>query len=287
MGVLIGSSFSPDFARAVPQWLFAICALAIHVSLVGALCFTFFRRVARFDCVTAFFCSAPGGIMEMLTLAELHGGSTRAISLIQATRTLLIVATVPVYFRVRYHFHAPAPPASIIGSCAASDFAVLGVCAVAGFFCARALRFPTPALIGPMLLSIGVHITGISHVAPPPNLIACVQIVIGGTIGVAFVGARLAELSSIVIYGIGSTLIMIAMAIVTATFVAPLIGMRIEALVLSLVPGGLNEMTLVALTLGIETAFVSTMHVARITLVMFGAPFTFGLIARKRAQVPT
>jgi len=136
-----------------------------------------------------------------------------------------------------------------------------------------------------MLLSIGVHITGISHVAPPPTLIAGAQIVIGGAIGVAFVGARLAELSSIVIYGIGSTLIMIAMAIVTATFLAPLVGMRIEALVLSLVPGGLNEMTLVALTLGIETAFVSTMHLARISLVMFGAPFTFGLIARKRAQV--
>jgi len=84
--------------------------------------------------------------------------------------------------------------------------------------------------------------------APPPTLIAGAQIVIGGAIGVAFVGARLAELSSIVIYGIGSTLIMIAMAIVTATFVAPLVGMRIEALVLSLVPGGLNEMTLVSWT---------------------------------------
>ena len=39
--------------------------------------------------------------------------------------------------------------------------------------------------------------------------------------------------------------------------------------------GGLAEMSLIALALGIETAFVATHHVARIGMIVIAAPLVF------------
>ena len=45
--------------------------------------------------------------------------------------------------------------------------------------------------------------------------------------------------------------------------------------VLALAPGGLAGMSLIALALGIETAFVATHHVARIAMIVIAAPLVF------------
>ena len=49
-------------------------------------------------------------------------------------------------------------------------------------------------------------------------------------------------------------------------------------------PGGLAEMSLIALSLGIETAFVATHHVIRIGLIVVVAPLVFTRIRRPGGQ---
>src|SRR3546814_5989861 len=60
---------------------------------------------------------------------------------------------------------------------------------------------------------------------------------------------------------------------VACTFAfAGLIGTRFETLALTLSPGGLAEMSLIALALGVDVAIISTMHVLRIAIVVLLAP---------------
>ena len=56
-------------------------------------------------------------------------------------------------------------------------------------------------------------------------------------------------------------------------------GSPVAALTLAFAPGGLAEMTLIALALGVDPAFVSTHHVVRIFLVVILAPIAFKIIA--------
>ena len=51
-----------------------------------------------------------------------------------------------------------------------------------------------------------------------------------------------------------------------------MLGLPIAALVLAFAPGGLAEMSLIALALGVDPAFVSSHHVVRIFLVVVLAP---------------
>ena len=63
-----------------------------------------------------------------------------------------------------------------------------------------------------------------------------------------------------------------------------MIGVRHEAMILVLSPGGLAEMSLIALSLGIDTAFVSSMHMFRIMIIVVLGPSLFRIGRRFRRE---
>jgi hypothetical protein len=69
----------------------------------------------------------------------------------------------------------------------------------------------------------------------------------------------------------------------------PLAGSSIQATILSFAPGGLAEMSLIALALNVDAAFVSTHHVVRIALIVTLSPLVFRIVRgiRSRRRTPT
>ena len=61
---------------------------------------------------------------------------------------------------------------------------------------------------------------------------------------------------------------MLILAVASAELMAQLTGASFKAILLAYAPGGFAEMNLIALSLGIEVAFVSTHHVCRLILVV-------------------
>jgi membrane AbrB-like protein len=157
----------------------------------------------------------------------------------------------------------------------------MALCGVVGFLVARLVKVPAPALIGPMILSAAAHLTGITASRPPVELINLAQVVVGVGIGCRFAGVAISRLARAMAAAAGSTVIMLGSAVAFALAIHAMIGLPAEALVLAFAPGGLTEMTLIALSLDIDPAFVSTHHVVRIFLVVVLAPLAFKVLASK------
>ncbi len=51
-----------------------------------------FERVCGFDRVTAWYAAMPGGLQDMVIFGEEAGGDPRALSLIHATRVLIVMS---------------------------------------------------------------------------------------------------------------------------------------------------------------------------------------------------
>nr|MDJ0895189.1 AbrB family transcriptional regulator [Alphaproteobacteria bacterium] len=64
----------------------------------------------------------------------------------------------------------------------------------------------------------------------------------------------------------------------------PIVGVDLAGLVLAYSPGGVAEMTLVALGLSIDVAFVSTHHLVRISLLVVVAPLVYRLLIAPRLK---
>lgn len=283
LGIMLGSAFRPEIMQQAVLWLPSMGVMLGFITLITTLSYQFFQRFARFDQATAYFSSAPGGLTEMMTVGEAMGGNPATISLVHATRILVVVGTIPVYFRYIEGLHIPTLPPDAAGIPDLPDIVLLTACVMIGVPLAPRLRLPAGALLGPMLLSAALHISGLTKASPPGALVAAAQVVIGAGIGCRFAGLSLSHVWRTIVFAAGSGLMMVITATATGILVAPLIGDPTKPLILALAPGGLAEMSLIALSLGSLTAYISFMHLARIILVVVIFPALFGLLSTEKA----
>ena len=282
IGVLLGASFTPEILDKVREWPLTIGCLVLHLGVLAAVLFLYFHRIVGFDVPTAYFSAAPGGLTEMVITGGAMGADDRTIALVHASRVLLVVLTIPLWYR--YMTGVTTTPSSIGPSIAATgltDLAVLGACAVAGVAVGRLIRLPAYRLSGPLLASALVHATGLSASAPPWEVVAVAQVVVGSAVGARFTGVPVRRVIGIMGAALVSAVVMLAATVAFALALAPATGIDWRSIVLAYAPGGLAEMSLIALSLGIETAFVATHHVIRIGLIVVGAPYVF---ARLRSR---
>lgn len=278
LGVMLGSAFRPEILTQLFNWAAGAAVVALYVCIGGAAVYAYFLRIGRFDPVTAFFASSPGGFGEMVIMGEEMGGDPRIISLAHTTRILLVVFLVPFWYRFAIGLDVPsAPPGAAITAMAYQDLALLVAAGAIGWPIAALLRLPAPALLGPMILSAAIHSAGFTDSRPPALLIVAAQLVIGASVGARFVGVDLRTFARVPVIAAGATAILIALAVAFTFLFAGLIDVDYAALNLALAPGGLAEMTLIALALGIDTAFVSTMHIVRIAVIYILAPILIRL----------
>jgi membrane AbrB-like protein len=137
-----------------------------------------------------------------------------------------------------------------------------------------------------MIFSATVHLAGFTDASPPAIVVAVAQIVLGASVGARFAGLTFRDLGRIVQIGGIATLILLAIAVIFAVALGALAGFPFTSLILAFSPGGLTEMSLIALTLDIDTAFVATHHIARISVVVIVVPIVFRLLVRFRLIGP-
>ena len=74
---------------------------------------------------------------------------------------------------------------------------------------------------------------------------------------------------------------MVMLAAAAAWLISTWTGLPFAAVWLAFAPGGLAEMTLISLALGIDVAFVSTHHVVRVVFMVVAAPIVFNILERR------
>lgn len=287
LGVLLGSSFSPALLQAMPQWIGSIAMLIVLTFASAVVGYLFFRRIAGYDRTTAFFCGVPGGLAEMIAVGGAMGGDDRKISLAHAVRILVVIMTVPIWFRLHYGVQPGSGMGVHFGDVALIDYGILIACGVIGAVVATLIHLPAAAMLGPMVLSALAHYFGLTGSRPPGELVAAAQIVIGTAIGCRFLGVHVSEVGRNLVMSIGGGLIGVGMAVLFTLIAAQVVDLPVQALLLSFSPGGVAEMSLVALALHVDTAMVAAHHLFRIFFVVMVAPAAFRLWARLSPLPPT
>jgi hypothetical protein len=284
IGVLLGAGFTPAVVAQLPSWIPTILGLVAFIVVSGAACVTYFRKAAGFDPVTAYFAGMPGGLVEMVLLGEERGGNARIIALIHSARILLIVMTLPFIVQWLEGVRLGARPAfgvSILDTPWRGDLWLVAT-GIVGAIVGDYLRLPAKYLLGPMLVSAVIHLMGWSDFKPPQEVVIAAQLVLGTTIGCRFLGTPPREILKVLLVSLGSTAILIAITLAFGFAVARVSAFGHIPLILAYSPGGLAEMSLVALALHIEVAFVAAHHIVRVFLVMVGAGLVFGFTPAAR-----
>jgi membrane AbrB-like protein len=276
IGVVLGSSFSPALFAHAGAWVVPLIALPFFLTSAALLCVTYFRKVAGFDPATAYFAGMPGGIAEMVVMGGERGADERMVGLIHGARIFLVVFILPLLIRLYHGPGGTVVATPVTGDVA--DWSLLGWasgCIIVGLALGRLLRLPAWHLVGPLAVSAAVHMSGLADFRVPSWALAAAQVGLGATIGCRFVGLRLPVLLRTLLLAAGSTVILLAVTFVWAAGVSALTGIDPVLLTLAYSPGGLAEMSMVALSLALEPGFIIVHHLTRVVLVLVGAPIGF------------
>ena len=273
VGIMLGSGYNPAMLDRAGEWLGSLSMLLAYVVVVGGAGLVYFRLFSRYDPVTSYFCAMPGGFNEMVMMGAEMGGDERKIALTHASRVLLVVFTVPLWLRLTGQLDIASRTTLSTGlaDVALADYLLLAACSI-GWPIAERLRIPAGLLVGPMLLSAVLHLGGITESQPPTLIVNLAQLFIGTTVGCRFTGASKREVGQALVIGAGLAALMLVLTTLFAYAISSFAGVGFAVGMLAFSPGGLAEMALVGLALGVDVAFIATHHVARILLVVMLAP---------------
>jgi membrane AbrB-like protein len=289
VGVLAGSAFTPAVVASIGEWWGVVIFVVAYSLVITGLGWLFFRRLCKLDPVTAFFASTPGGLSELSLLGGSLGGNMATLVLIHSVRVVSVVFAVPILLQLGLGSSTgrAALPFAADGAAIIADWLILAACGIGGYGLAKTLDLPGGPMVAAMVLSAIVHGSGLTGVVPPGWLVALVQVVIGSVVGARFADVRWHEVRNTLTQAVVWCGVLLATAAAAAALGSYLFHRPYGALLLSLSPGGLAEMTIISYALGIEVAFIVTCHVVRSFSVMAFAPSLFRLCVSPGAKPPT
>ena len=100
----------------------------------------------------------------------------------------------------------------------------------------------------------------------------------------ASAGTAFATIRRAAVQSAGVTAILMTVTVLLALIVQQIAGFGFVELLLAYAPGGLAEMSLIALALNANAPFVATHHIARIAMVVIAAPAAFKLVDARRRR---
>ena len=268
IGIWLGQSFSSSVFIELHNWFISIALLFLYVPFSYFMTYLFLHKIRKLGKVEAFFISSPGGLLEMVLGAEECGANSKLVGLVHMIRIFLTVFTIPTIILIIFPGSFDREPLwpSITGSLI--DCLIILIILPVGLLFGKIFRIPGRRLFGPLILSAILHITEIIDLNAPIIIFIFAQLITGSFFGSNMNGLTWQTARNYAGHAIS---IVFSLSICMIPFllgVTYLINSRPEAIILAYSPGGINEMGLVAATLGIKPAFVITHHLFRLLIVV-------------------
>lgn len=280
LGVYLGSSFGPETLHYMVEWPFSMAAVVIYVPLMTAITAFFYLKVAGMDRATAVFSATPGGLTPMVVLGGAAGGDEQKIAVTQSLRVMVLVFSTPLM--VFNFLDAPTAEAEVVQLISLADAAIIVVAVIAGILIARRIGMPAAEMTGAMFVTGGLYISGVVQGALPEWLLAVTLLVLGSAIGSRFSGIPRGVLIRLSGYAMVAIVLIFAVTAAVAAILSSLLGFDYMSVLLAFAPGGVAEMSLIAVALNVEPSFVAFHHVVRIFVILLLAP----LLSRWLRQAP-
>lgn len=280
IGTLLGSSFDMQTVQALPSWSITISLMLLMTLLYLVCSYQVLKNWSGMNKLTALFSAVPGGLSIVTALSELYDADTRRIALSHSARLVALLILTPIILKYVGQYELPnrallSTPAqtSVIESTAWLDYFILFSCGAGGLLLAKSLRFPTGALLFPILFSALAHTSGLISAQVPGWVAALSQAIIGSSVGVRFVGYRWRDILQDGWISIIIGILLALLSMLAALAISYYSGMDFAPLLLVFLPGGAPELGVMALALDINPAMVTTHHMLRVVFLVGGVSF--------------
>ncbi|GAA3400468.1 AbrB family transcriptional regulator [Paenibacillus hodogayensis] len=278
VGYVLGLSFTLETFRQIGKQLPSMILLTALLLICSFLIAWLVAKWSGLHFPTVLMGSIPGGLSQMIALAgELKGMDLTIITFFQISRIVMILFFVPLL--VFSPLFGTTPHHVLAGAGATADWGALfphiWVYAVACTGCAllwKKLRWPTAFLLGPMVAAIALHLSGFSGPALPPALVSLSQLLIGGYLGLMLKPENLQNKLKIALLALSSGITLLLCSLALTLLLTRLHAIPLATSFLSLSPGGMDQMGIIAKEVDADLSFVTCYQLFRTLFIFIAIP---------------
>ena len=292
-GIYIGAGVTPDLLERLGKLPISLGMLTVYVSAATAGAALVFRCFLKTSRTTACCASVPGGLSVAVAMAE-NRGDDRFIALMHMTRASLVVVAIPLLAQATGEL-APAADGENSGwwwdrdfAMALSDwrglsevFLVTGLVAGAGVL----LKMKAPAfLLCAAGVSASARIFGWTDGRPPDIPLNMAMVILGAAVGSGCHVMRGRGIVTLLAVGFLVVMGMLGLSVLFAQVGSDIMGMPFPLALLFFTPGGVAEISLIAVALGADPPLVALHQTLRLLLILVTAPMIIALASRFDGQ---
>lgn len=284
LGAFLASKFTPDVTNSMAQWPISLATVPIFIAVSTVISGTYFQRFAKLDRVSSMFAAIPGGLVTIVVVGSQFGGDERHIAIAQLLR--IVITVFAVTYVLWGLFNIQTNQMDMLTSGLDADLiqlGLVGISAATGTLLAHRLHLPVPQFFGPLICVAPLYMTAMVTVAIPGPLLAVGLWVMGSSIGSRFYGFDHRILFRFAGHTMVSVGLLLLVSFATAGFLHTVIGIPFIAGMLAFSPGGVAEMSMIALALDVDPAFVAVHHLLRIGICILAAPMIGRLSGREKS----
>lgn len=285
VGYTIGLSFTSSTFIQIGQQITSMILMTLLLLLFTLIISFVISKLSGIPFPTILIGSIPGGLSQMITLAEeLEDVDLTIVTFLQVSRLMMIIFTVPLLIfsplfdiRINDSFTDSVQntatwgnlfPNIIVFAVVCTLFAVLG----------KKVNFPTAFLLGPMLATITLNLSGFHGPALPSVILDCSQLMIGGYIGLLLKPENMKNKVKISILAIGSGVVLLTFSLGLSILLTHLHSINTVTALLSLSPGGMDQMAIIAKEVDADMSVIMCYQLFRTLFIFIAVPYLLRFI---------
>ncbi|GIN58243.1 AbrB family transcriptional regulator [Lederbergia ruris] len=297
MGLSMTSSALLEMGRQLPYMLLLTVLLLLFCSMIAYIV----SKISDSDYQTALLASIPGGLSQVLILAEeTKGVNLGVVTLTQVIRLMMIIIAtplivmLPIFQETGKREQTAVDSALSIATSASWEqlfpnlllFAIVSV--GMAFICIK-IKMPTAYLIGPAIGTAVLQAFGIEGLHLPPSLINLAQLMIGTYVGLLLQPNDMPHKFKTLWIALGSGLMLVIGGIGLGWLLTVIQPVSKATGLLSLAPGGMDQMGIIAHAIHADLYIVSGYQLFRTFFIFFAVPpfvkWLFKRMDRRKGKV--
>lgn len=270
--------------RQLPWMLLMTLALIAFSAGIAWL----ISRLSGIDYLSVFTGSIPGGLTQMLILAEeTKGLNLTVITILHVMRLIMVVFCVPllayspIFPAVKSVQRAAVQPDAEPPDVLILKIIIFTVIVLLSAVLAKNLRFPTPFLLGPILAIAVVNLSGFEGPALSPILLDVAQFTIGCYLGLLLKPENVENKVKIFLLSFLYGVVLIAFSFGMSCILVGIHGFEPITGFLCMAPGGADQMSAVASVISADVAMVTGYQLFRMLIVFAVIPPLLNWIYKK------
>ncbi len=284
VGGVLAATFRPSVLPLIAANWLPVCLVVGGTLLLSLAAGMLLARVARLDRRTAALGTLPGAASGMLAMSGPLGADPRLVAVMQYTRVVVVVFSAALVSRLGlvpggsapHEISAQGLQATSGGTALAQDawlvYALTALVVALGAWAGTRLRLPAGALLGPLVLGVGLEELGVVHLAWPPGVPQAAFLVLGLWVGLLFDRPSIKSAGRLFPFVLASAAGLVVACAGLGWSLTALTDVDGLTAYLATTPGGIDSVAIMALGSGADAPLVLAVQMLRLfAVVLAGA----------------